>query len=93
MSEREFVKSIIDVALRLKGSPITESEKSSIIKSFNNKSGSPYERAKSAIEDVIGERLIEETLLLEKAASLNNLQNLLVQMNAAADKWQKTQNK
>lgn len=93
MSENEFIKSIIEVASKLKGSAISESEKDRIIKAFNNKSGTAYEKAKLAIEEVLGKKLPEKGLLLEKAASLNNLQNLLAQMNTAANSWQKANKK
>lgn len=93
MPEREFVNSIIEVATKLKGSQITAEEKDLIIKSFNSKSGTPYEKAKAAIEEVVGQKFPETTFLLEKSASLNNLQNLLAQMGSAADKWQKSKGK
>lgn len=90
MPEKEFVKSMIEVAAKVKGGSITEAEKSEIIKAFNSKKGSAYERAKESIEEVVGKRLPDESMVIEKAASLNNLQNLLAQMNSAADNWQKT---
>jgi hypothetical protein len=89
MSEKLFVDSIIEVAKEIKGSNITESEKKLIIENFNKKSGSAYERAKTAIEEVIGKK-IPENYIIEKTASLNNLQNLLAQMSSAASKWQET---
>ncbi len=94
MPEKKFVRSIIEVASELKGANITDAEKNLIIKAFNAKRGTPYEKAKASIEEVVGKKFPEKSpYLLEKAASLNNLQNLLSQMNNAANEWQNNKSK
>ena len=93
MPETLFVQSIIGVASELKGYAITETEKQQIISAFNDSRGTAYVRAKSAIETVIGKSIPEGELRLEKTAALNNLQNLLAQMNTAANNWQATNGK
>lgn len=89
MSEKQFIDSLIEVAKEIKGSSISDEERNQLIESFNKKSGSAYDRAKTAIEEVIGKK-IPEKYIIEKTASLNNLQNLLSQMSTAANKWQQS---
>ena len=90
MSEQSFKDSIFEVAENLKGYKLTESERSSIISNFNSSSKSTSsEKAREAIEKVIGKKLPEHRLLLEKAASatLDNLDRILLLMQQQADKW------
>jgi hypothetical protein len=86
MTDRQFLETIHGVAEELKGEPLSLKEKNIIIETFNIKLGSPYEKAKSTIEEVVGKKFADE-LILEKAASLNSLQNLLNQLNSAANDW------
>lgn len=89
MSVHEFLRTITEVASKVKGRRITKLEEEQIIETFDRNEGSAYERAVAAIEEVIGKIFPEKRVWLEKTASLNNLQNLLAQMNAEAAKWQK----
>lgn len=89
MSVNEFLKSIIEVASKVKGSKITKFEEQQIIEAFDRNEGSAYENAVTAIEEVIAKIYPEKRVFLEKTAGLNNLQNLLAQMNAEAKRWQK----
>lgn len=93
VSDKEFLKTIVDVAARVKGASITEQERQRIIELFNQEKGSAYERAVTAIEAVIGKLIPKHSIYIEKNASLNNLQNLLAQMSAEASKWQKDEKK
>jgi hypothetical protein len=89
MTDQEFLDAIYAVAEELKEYTLTDDEKTSIIKVFNNLEGTNYQRAKKAIETVTGIVVPERFALLEKAGSINNLQNLVSQMQAAANEWKK----
>ena len=87
MTDQEFLNAIYAVAEKLKGYSLTDSERTSIIQEFNQLQGTNYQRAKKAIESVTGIVIPEKFQLLEKAASINNLQNLVAQMQSAANEW------
>ena len=89
MTDNEFLSAIYSVAEKLKQDSLTNADKESIIDVFNNTQGTNYHRAKKAIETVTGKVITEKFALLEKAASINNLQNLVAQMQAAANEWKK----
>ena len=90
MSEQSFKDSIFEVAKNLKGFSLTDSEKQEIISNFNSSTKtSSAEKAREAIEKVLGKKLPDKKLILEKAASatLDNLDRLLLLMQSEADKW------
>lgn len=90
MSEKSFKESTFRVAENLKGFLLTPDEKNRIVSYFNSSTKSTSaEKAREAIEKVIGKKLPDEKLILEKAASatLDNLDRLLMQMQSEADKW------
>lgn len=89
MTDQELLEAIYAVAKALKGYSLADTEKNSIIEEFNNSQGTNYQRAKKAIETVTGKVVPEKFALLEKAGSINNLQNLVSQMQAAANEWKK----
>lgn len=89
MTDKEFLDAIYAVAKELKGYPLTDTDKNSIIEVFNNSQGTNYQRAKKAIEACTGKVIPEKFALLEKAGSINNLQNMVAQMQAAANEWKK----
>jgi len=88
MSEDKLVNSIYKLGKRIKKSDLTATEKSDIIKSFNSYSGDPYKRAIKALEEVLGKKDVE--LLLEKSASLDDINRLLQDVSMAADDWSKS---
>lgn len=88
----DFINSIINVANEINGHKITTEEQSLIIKKFNQLEGTAFEKAKRAIEAIIDQDISSYEFIQEdSAASMNNLQDLLKQMSAAADKWKKEQ--
>ncbi|MFT8506868.1 hypothetical protein [Acetobacter sp.] len=92
MSEAEFIDAILSVASEVKGASISSGEKERIVKEFNkSKKDDYYQRAKEAIENVIG-TIPEDHMSLESLGSVNNLQNLLSQMAVAANAWGKDKN-
>jgi len=93
MADKNFIKSIMSVAAEYKGSPITDDEKSKILESFSRKSGTEYEKAKAVIEEVFDKSTPKTRTIIEKSASINNLENLLQQMKEAAKKLKEEQNK
>lgn len=92
MSEQIFRDSIFKVAEELKGTYLTSAEKEQIINNYNQSSKpDSAEKAREAIEKVIGKQLPSRKLILEKSASatLDNLDRLLLAMQSEADKWDK----
>lgn len=92
MSQESFTKSIYNVAENLKGFRLTDYEKAEITKRFNSsKKSTSAEKAREAIESVIGGKLPERFLIIEKSLSgtLDNLDRLILQMHAEADNWDK----
>lgn len=95
MAEKEFIKSMYELAKRLKGNNLTESDKKRIIKYFNtSKKTTTAEKAVDAVEKATGKFLSGNIIYFEKSASstLDNIDNLLMQMKIEASKWEKERN-
>lgn len=91
MSEQTFKNSIFKVAVKLKGSALTVNEQSEIVRYFNeSKKSTDFERAKEAIEKVVGKNVpLLETFEKSAEASLDNLDDLLRLMRVEAATWNK----
>lgn len=85
MNDREFLDVIIHWATSLKQAPLTSFEKDQIVKEFNTSSGSNFERAQEAVNNVIRRRLTED--ILSKSANLDNTKRLLDDVRSAASQW------
>ena len=88
MNEKKFIDSIFQVGEQVKGSKLTQLEKSNIIDDYNkSKAGTAAKKAQEAIERTLNKKIYR--VLIEKSASssLDNLDDLLAQMNAEAGKW------
>jgi|LakMenEpi03Aug12_release.lakeMendotaPanAssembly.Ray.scaffolds.fasta_scaffold3744735_1 hypothetical protein len=90
VTDNELIQDIYKVAGKLKGSPLTHSEKQEIIKQFNEIKNLPaFERAKKAIEQTIGKELPEEIFLEFLGGSINSLNDLLIKLQSTASQWKK----
>lgn len=85
MADTEFLESIYKVAQKAKKGSLTSSEKELIIKEFNESTGSAYDRATKAITKIVG---VNPELILEKAATLDDINRLLSDLKMEAQKWQ-----
>ncbi|WP_088225718.1 hypothetical protein [Desulfosporosinus sp. FKB] len=89
VSNESFLEAIYMIAEKLKGYALTPDEKKAIIQSFNNsQKPTSAERASEAIE-----KSIHRPILEKKSFSLDNIDNLLLQMKIEAAKWDKEKQK
>ncbi|CCK82423.1 hypothetical protein [Desulfobacula toluolica] len=89
MPEQDFIKAIYALAEKFKKAPLTPDEKAKILKIFNSKKGSAFERAKESINEAIGHQII----LKRTQASVDDAERLLNDLQLAARKWQKSKGK
>jgi hypothetical protein len=82
MSEDSLFKSMYQLTEQLKGAPLREDEKQGIIEGFNKASGSPYEKAISAMTEVLH---CEPSLIFEKCEALESDDKMLQDIKAEAE--------
>lgn len=87
MDNQQFAVQLIRYAEGLKRSPLTQAESRRIIEVFNASAGtSAFERARKAIEQVIGESIGQDEL--RKSANLDNTIRLLQDLQMASQRFQ-----
>lgn len=89
MPEQDFLKAIYALAEKLKKAPLTQNEKDEILRRFNIKKGSAFERAMESINESIGPQQIHE----RAQASVDDAQRLLKDLQIAAERWQQSKGK
>jgi hypothetical protein len=82
MSEEALFKAIYQLTEQLKGAPLRVDEKQGIAEEFNKASGSPYEKAISAITDVLN---CKPSLIYEKSQALESVDKMLEDLKAEAE--------
>lgn len=93
-TDNEFINLIYKVARQVKGADLSDTEKSEIIDKFNAMKGTTaFNRAKKAIEDTLGEEIEDEIFFEAAGGALNNLQQLILQLQATAKQWEATKKK
>lgn len=85
MPEEKFKQSIFKLGKRIKGYDLTNYEEDKIIEIFNNLKGDPFERAIESLEKVLGKNNVK--LLLEKSASLDDINRLIQDVSNSANAW------
>jgi hypothetical protein len=83
MSEELLFKAIYQLTEQLKGAPLRQDEKEGITEQFNKASGSPYDKAISAMTGVLN---CKPSLIFEKSEALESINKMLedVKTEAAA---------
>jgi len=82
MAEDLLFKTMYQLTAQLKGAPLREDEKQGIAEEFSKASGSPYEKAISAMSGVLH---CEPSLILEKSEALESVNKMLQDIKAQAD--------
>jgi len=85
MSDQNFLNSIYKVGEKLKGRPLTQSEKDKIVENFNSQEGSAYDRARNALSEVVD---VSGKVILEKRSSVSDIDRVLSDLRNEAGKWQ-----
>ena len=95
MEDREFLISIIKVAEGLVKRKISESEKSKLIKEFNDSNEvTAHLRAIDTLEKTFNRKLPKKPnqVIIEKAANIDDINNKISAMRAEAEKWEQEVN-
>ncbi len=82
MSEDTLFEAMYQLTEQLKGAPLRVDEKQEIVDGFTRASGSPYDRAISAITEVLH---CEPSLIFEKSEALDTVNKMLQDVKAEAE--------
>jgi|CryGeyStandDraft_6_1057127.scaffolds.fasta_scaffold24521_5 hypothetical protein len=82
MPEDVLFKTLYQLTAQLKGAPLREDEKEGIAEGFSRASGSPYDKAISAITGVLH---CEPSLIFEKGEALESVKKMLQDIKAQAE--------
>jgi hypothetical protein len=82
MSEELLFQSMYKLTERVKGAPLRVDEIQSMIEKYNKSSGSPYDRAISAMTDVLH---CEPSLLYKKREAQEDIDQMLKKVKAKAE--------
>jgi hypothetical protein len=82
MSEDSLFKAMYQLTEQLKGAPLRVDETQEIVEEFNRASGSPYEKAISAMTEVLH---CKPSLIFEKSEALESVNKMLQDIKAEAE--------
>jgi len=82
MSEESLFKAMYQLTEQLKGAPLRVDEKEGITEKFNKASGSPYDKAISAMTGVLN---CKPSLIFEKSEALESVNMMLETVKAEAE--------
>ena len=82
MQKESLYKAMYQLTEQLKGAPLREDEKQGIIEEFGRASGSPFEKAISAITEVLH---CKRSLIFEKSEALESVDKMLQDIKAEAE--------
>lgn len=82
MSEDSLFKAIYQLTMQLKGAPLRKDEKQELIEEFKEGYGSPFEKAISAITEVLH---CKPSLIFEKGKALESVNKMVEDVKAEAE--------
>ena len=82
MQKNSLFSAMYKLTEQLKGAPLREDEEQELVKQFKNASGSPYEKAISAMVNVLH---CKSSLIFEKSEALENVNKLFQDVKKKAD--------
>jgi len=82
MSKDSLFETVSKLTEHLKGAPLREDEEKKIVEEFNRASGSPYDKAISAMTEVLH---CKPSLIFEKSEALENVNKMLSDIKAEAE--------
>jgi len=82
MSKDSLIKAMYQLTEQLKGAPLRKDEEQGIVEEFNRAAGSPYDKAISAMTEVLH---CEPSLIFEKSEALESVDKMLKHIKAEAE--------
>ncbi len=82
MSEESLFEAMYKLTEQLKGAPLRIDEKQGVVEAFNRSSGLPYDKAISAITEVLH---CKPSLIFEKSEALESVDKMLKDIKAKAE--------
>ncbi|MFW6147242.1 MAG: hypothetical protein ACOC6B_02505 [Thermodesulfobacteriota bacterium] len=82
MSEESLFKAMYQLAEQIKGAPLRADEREGINEEFNKASGFPYEKAITAMTEVLN---CKPALIFEKSRALESVNKMLENVKAEAE--------